>query len=164
MTAPKFIDIDGKRHLWRDIVKLRQEQLRAAAEAAPVQPPLVRIARRFSPDHRTQRRHPLSRTIAVFPEPEESRAGRFSLVFPSRFFSQQELSHDHSDTSPLSKLVPSPDNVRKTDRLSGIERFCQPVRQLLVIVGRDGYARALCEGMSGDALPRMPIDSRQGTA
>jgi hypothetical protein len=22
MTAPKFIDIDGKRHLWRDIVKL----------------------------------------------------------------------------------------------------------------------------------------------
>ena len=43
-------------------------------------------------------------------------------------------------------------------------RFCQPVRQLLVIVGRDGYARALCEGMTGDALPRMPIDSRQGTA
>jgi len=41
--------------------------------------------------------------------------------------------------------------------------FCQPVRQLLVIVGRDGYARALCEGMTGDALPRMPIDSRQGT-
>jgi hypothetical protein len=33
-----------------------------------------------------------------------------------------------------------------------------------VIVGRDGYARALCEGMTGDALPRMPIDSRQGTA
>jgi len=43
------------------------------------------------------------------------------------------------------------------------ERFCQPARQLLVIVGRDGYARALCEGMTGDALPRMPIDSRQGT-
>jgi hypothetical protein len=43
------------------------------------------------------------------------------------------------------------------------DRFCQPVRQLLVIVGRDGYARALCEGMTGDALPRMPIDSRQGT-
>ena len=33
MTAPKFIEIDGKLHLWRDIVKLRQEQLRAAAEA-----------------------------------------------------------------------------------------------------------------------------------
>ena len=43
-----------------------------------------------------------------------------------------------------------------------MNRFCQPVRQLLVIVGRDGYARALCEGMTGDALPRMPIDSRQG--
>ena len=46
---------------------------------------------------------------------------------------------------------------------SVIRGFCQPVRQLLVIVGRDGYARALCEGMTGDALPRMPIDSRQGT-
>jgi hypothetical protein len=40
MTAPKFNEINGKRHLWRDIVKLRQEQLRAAAEAQPVQPPL----------------------------------------------------------------------------------------------------------------------------
>ena len=49
MTAPNFIEIDGKRHLWRDIVKLRQEQLRAAAEAAPVQRPLFEIARRFSP-------------------------------------------------------------------------------------------------------------------
>ena len=48
-------------------------------------------------------------------------------------------------------------------RRSPSKGFCQPVRQLLVIVGRDGYARALCEGMTGDALPRMPIDSRQGT-
>ena len=49
MTAPKFIDIDGKRHLWRDIVKLRQEQLRAAAEAAPVQPPLFELHDDFRP-------------------------------------------------------------------------------------------------------------------
>jgi hypothetical protein len=27
MTAPKFIEIEGKRHLWRDIIKLRQEQI-----------------------------------------------------------------------------------------------------------------------------------------
>jgi hypothetical protein len=53
---------------------------------------------------------------------------------------------------------------RATDTAGQTRRFCQPVRQLLVIVGRDGYARALCEGMTGDALPRMPIDSRQGTA
>jgi hypothetical protein len=33
MTGPRFIEIDGKRHLWRDIVKLRQEQRRAAAKA-----------------------------------------------------------------------------------------------------------------------------------
>jgi hypothetical protein len=41
MTAPRFIDIDGKRHLWRDIVKLRQEQRRAAAQA--IQPPLFEL-------------------------------------------------------------------------------------------------------------------------
>ena len=28
--APRFIDIDGKRYLWRDLVKLRQEQREAA--------------------------------------------------------------------------------------------------------------------------------------
>jgi hypothetical protein len=33
MTAPRFIDIDGKRHLWRDILKLRQDQRRAHAKA-----------------------------------------------------------------------------------------------------------------------------------
>ena len=49
MTAPKFIEIDGKRHLWRDIVKLRQEQLRAAAEAQPVQRPLFELREDFRP-------------------------------------------------------------------------------------------------------------------
>ena len=49
MTAPKFIEIDGKRHLWRDVVKLRQEQCRAAAEAAPVQPPLFELHEDFRP-------------------------------------------------------------------------------------------------------------------
>ena len=49
MTALKFIDIDGKRYLWRDIVKLRQEQLRAAAEAAPMQPPLFALHEDFRP-------------------------------------------------------------------------------------------------------------------
>jgi hypothetical protein len=41
MSAPRFIEIGacpglrsgGKRHLWRDIVRLRQEQRRAAAKA-----------------------------------------------------------------------------------------------------------------------------------
>ena len=49
MTAPKFIEIDGKRHLWRDIVKFRQEQLRAGAEAAPSQPPLFELHEDFRP-------------------------------------------------------------------------------------------------------------------
>jgi hypothetical protein len=49
MTAPKFIEIDGKRHLWRDIVRLRQDQCRAAAEAAPVQPPLFELHEDFRP-------------------------------------------------------------------------------------------------------------------
>lgn len=33
MSAPKFIEIEGKRFLWRDVLKLRQEQRRAAAKA-----------------------------------------------------------------------------------------------------------------------------------
>ena len=41
MSVPKFIDIEGKRFLWRDIVKLRQEQRRAAARAE--QPPLFEL-------------------------------------------------------------------------------------------------------------------------
>jgi hypothetical protein len=41
MRAPSFIDIDGKRYLWRDLVKLRQEQREAARRAA--QPPLFEL-------------------------------------------------------------------------------------------------------------------------
>ena len=37
--VPRFIDIDGKRHLWRDLVQLRSEQL--AAAAAPAQQPAL---------------------------------------------------------------------------------------------------------------------------
>ena len=39
--APRFIDIDGKRYLWRDLVKLRQEQREAARRAE--QPPLFEL-------------------------------------------------------------------------------------------------------------------------
>jgi hypothetical protein len=30
--APRFIDLDGKRYLWRDLIKLRQEQRAAARQ------------------------------------------------------------------------------------------------------------------------------------
>jgi len=33
MTRLRFIEIDGKRHLWRDILELRREQKKAHAEA-----------------------------------------------------------------------------------------------------------------------------------
>jgi hypothetical protein len=32
MPAPKFIEIDGKRFLWRDLVQRRREQVAAAAK------------------------------------------------------------------------------------------------------------------------------------
>jgi hypothetical protein len=32
MSAPRFIEIDGKRHLWRDLVQRRRAQLATAAE------------------------------------------------------------------------------------------------------------------------------------
>jgi hypothetical protein len=31
MTHPKFIEIDGRRHLWRDLLQQRKEQQAAAA-------------------------------------------------------------------------------------------------------------------------------------
>ena len=41
MPAPRLIEIDGKRHLWRDLLKLRQEQRLAAVKAE--QPPLFEL-------------------------------------------------------------------------------------------------------------------------
>jgi hypothetical protein len=52
--APRFIDIDGKRYLWRDLVKLRQEQREAARRAE--QPPLFEL--------RDDSRPPTERTAA----------------------------------------------------------------------------------------------------
>jgi hypothetical protein len=46
MTAPRFIVIDGKRHLWRDILKLRKDQVQAAANAKqPALFPLIEDSR-----------------------------------------------------------------------------------------------------------------------
>jgi hypothetical protein len=33
MKALRFIEIDGKRHLWRDVLEIRREQKRACANA-----------------------------------------------------------------------------------------------------------------------------------
>ena len=57
MPAPKFIEIEGRRYLWRDIVKLRQEQRRPAAKAE--QPPLFEIARGLPPQGRAHGPQPL---------------------------------------------------------------------------------------------------------
>jgi hypothetical protein len=41
MRAPPHIDLDGKRYLWRDLVKLRQQQREEARRAE--QPPLFEL-------------------------------------------------------------------------------------------------------------------------
>jgi hypothetical protein len=41
MAKPKFITIDGKRHLWRDLLQRRREQKQAAANA--IQPALFEL-------------------------------------------------------------------------------------------------------------------------
>jgi hypothetical protein len=41
MTQPAFLEIDGKRLAWRDIVQKRREQLKAGAKA--VQPVLFEL-------------------------------------------------------------------------------------------------------------------------
>jgi hypothetical protein len=41
MSNPKFIEIDGKRLLWRDVLQLRREQKQASANA--IQPSLFEL-------------------------------------------------------------------------------------------------------------------------
>jgi hypothetical protein len=54
MPAPRFIEIDGKRYLWRDILELRQQQREAAQRST--QPPLFEL--------RTDCRPPSDRSAA----------------------------------------------------------------------------------------------------
>jgi hypothetical protein len=61
MSLPRFIDIDGRRYLWRDLVALRQAQALPRAEAADP----VRIARGSPPAGRAQRRRAVLRTEPV---------------------------------------------------------------------------------------------------
>jgi hypothetical protein len=41
MSAARFIEIGGKRHLWRDVLRLRREQRKALAQAQ--QPALFQL-------------------------------------------------------------------------------------------------------------------------
>ena len=54
MTGPRFIEIEGKRILWRDLLKLRREQKQAYANAR--QPALFELIE--------DRRPPAERTAA----------------------------------------------------------------------------------------------------
>ena len=70
MSFPKFIEIDGKRHLWRDVLQLRREQKAVSSKAA--QPALFELHK--------DRRPPADRTAAgryqepsLFSVPERER-------------------------------------------------------------------------------------------
>ena len=63
MPFPKLIEIDGRRHLWRDVLQRRRDQLLACARAE--QPALFELKE----DHR--------------PETDRSAAGRY--LEPSLF-------------------------------------------------------------------------------
>ena len=41
MSATRFIEIDGRRYLWRDVLRLRREQRKALAQAQ--QPALFQL-------------------------------------------------------------------------------------------------------------------------
>jgi hypothetical protein len=67
MAAPRFIMIDGKRHLWRDILKLRKEQAQAAANAKqPALFPLIEDSR--PPAERTAAVRYLEPSLFVYDE------------------------------------------------------------------------------------------------
>ena len=67
VMALRYITIDGKRHLWRDILKLRREQKRASAKAAqPALFPLIED-RRPSPERTAAGRY-LEPILFAIPE------------------------------------------------------------------------------------------------
>jgi hypothetical protein len=69
MTSPRFIVIDGKRILWRDVLKQRREQRQAHANAT--QPPLfVLVDDRRPPAERTAAGRYLEPSLFSFPERE----------------------------------------------------------------------------------------------
>ena len=70
MTAPKFIEINGKRHLWRDVLELRREQKQACANA--VQPALFELHEdRRPPADRTAAGRYQEPSLFSFPERED---------------------------------------------------------------------------------------------
>ena len=67
--GPRTITIDGKRHLWRDILELRREQVRAAAKAKqPALFPLIEDRR--PPAERTAAGRYLEPSLFAIPERE----------------------------------------------------------------------------------------------
>ena len=69
MTGPRFVEIDGKRILWRDVLKLRREQKQAFANAR--QPALFElIDDRRPPAERTAAGRYLEPTLFAHPERE----------------------------------------------------------------------------------------------
>ena len=84
MSLPKFIDIDGKRHLWRDIVEIAAGAVPRGSRSPTGAAAALRIARGFPPRKRTQRSQSLSRTIAVFLNPKRAaRDGSLGLSPPA---------------------------------------------------------------------------------
>jgi hypothetical protein len=66
MTGPRFIEIEGKRILWRDLLKLRREQKQACANAR--QPALFELIEdRRPPAERTAAGRYLEPTLFALP-------------------------------------------------------------------------------------------------
>jgi len=65
MPAPKFIDIDGKRFVWRELLQRHREQIAAAARVE--QPALFELKEDSRPPVRAHRRRTLQRAQPVQP-------------------------------------------------------------------------------------------------
>jgi len=69
MANPKFIEIDGKRYLWRGVLQARRDQKQASANA--VQPALFELQEdRRPPADRTAAGRYLEPSLFSFPERE----------------------------------------------------------------------------------------------
>jgi hypothetical protein len=133
MPLPRFIDIDGRRYLWRDLIALRQAQAQLRAE----QPTLFELHE----DHRplgTGIAPSLPRNFAASGVPGTALLSHESTKASHPLFDPQEArSKAHGET--LAPTTPGP--PRRGRRVKGAVHFVRRHRRCSEPRG----ARILCE-------------------
>jgi len=107
MTSLKFVEIDGRRYLWRDLVQLRREQKQAQARAQ--QPTLFELKETIALSPNVMRQAAIGNHLCSLRDPERparfDTASRVVLHDVSFLLSQRERAEGTSAGRPLGGLA-----------------------------------------------------------